>query len=191
MKYKYISIILIIAFSCTQDKKKEYADYYPNNKVALSGIMLNGLKIGTWVKYDSLGNKIRELDYDSSGILTKRRIYSNGFLFAEEEMKGKDYKHGLTVTYYESGAIRSKNSFEDNRQSGEQIYYFQNGLTETEFTETDSGIIDFTQYYENGNPMVKAKSFIDGEVNMYDSLGNNLYDLLYHDNEIVDTLRVY
>ena len=191
MKLKYISIIFIISFSCTQDKREEYVKYHTNNEVALSGTILNDLRVGRWVKYDSLGNKIQELEYDSSGLLTKRKIYSDGFLFADEEMKGEDYKHGLSTFYYPNGSIEGQNYFMENEQLGEQKFFFQDGTLSSKYVETDTGIIDFTQYYENGNLMVKANSLINGEVNMYDSLGNNLYDLLYRDGELVDTLKIY
>lgn len=190
MNIKYVILIVAVAFSCKQNREEEYVEYHSNDKVALSGNTVNGLKVGKWVRYDSLGDKIREFEYDS-GILIKRYIYSNGYLFAEEEMKGEDYKHGLTLTFYENGAVRSENSFKENRQSGEQTYYLMNGSVETKFIETDSGIINFAQYYPNGNLMVKANSLVNGEINMYDSLGNKLYDLLYRDAVVVDTLKVY
>ena len=166
MGLRHILIIAIIGFSCAQDKKEEHVKYHSNNEIALSGTTLNGLKIGKWVRYDSLGNKITEFEYDS-GQLVKRYIYSNGFLFAEEEMSDEDFKDGLTVTYYEGGRIRSKNNFKNNKQLGKQIYYFQNGSIDSKYMETDSGIINFSQYYEKYscfriNHVVRADPCADG-----------------------------
>lgn len=186
---KFVEAILIVFFVCACSTNSEtYEEYHSNGVVSLTGIKSNGIKIGKWTEFNSEGVKMSERIYDS-GLLVKRYIYTNNYLYADEDMNGDGVKDGLTITYYANGQISSECTFVNNMQFGKQVFYFENGQIDIKYIDSDSGIYDFEQYYPNGNLMMKGKKMRDGVISIYDSSGVKLHDILYKDDVLIDTLK--
>lgn len=101
-------------------------------------------------------------------------------------------KHGETKMFYESGEVASVTTFVDNIEKGEQFTYYKNGNLSSKYVQPgDGSFVDYYQYYPNGQLSVYAKRLVNGEINIYESLGNRTYDLLYKNGELIDTIKVY
>lgn len=189
MKNKHWLLIFVL---CVQacGKEEKHVEYHSNEKLALEGQLLNGKKVGEWIEYDSLGNKLNLMKYKDDTLMY-RELYIKGKLLASEEMRG-DTKNGKTIAYYENGNIESKTIYNEGKQVDEQLTYFPDGTLKSKYIRKESGdIVEFYQYYSNRQLFVYAKDLQNGEFNIYDSLGNRTYDLLYENAELVDTLKVY
>jgi len=188
MKNKAL-IFIVLLFTQACDNKENYTEYHSNKQLKLEGQFLNDKKVGEWVHYDSLGNKTRFLRYEND-TLKYREIYVGGKLLTKEEMHGEK-KHGETLMFYEDGRVESKTFYVYDRQTGEQLFYFPDGKLKSKYIEQEHGAVDFYQYYPNGQLLVFAKDLQNGVFNIYDSLGNRTYNLLYQNSEVVDTLKIY
>jgi len=183
-------IIIAIAFTLGCSNVKEYAEHYPSGQTSLEGQYKDGRKIGNWVSYDSLGTKLMVIKYEDDTIKF-RQHYIKGILLFEEEMLNEN-KHGKTTVYYKNGSIESITNYQNGRQTGEQIFYFEDGLLRLKYLQESNGsIINFYQYHTTGKLWVYAKDFQDGIFNLHDSLGNKTYDVLYKDSVPVDTVKIY
>ena len=180
-------MVIIMVQACTN--KEDYKEFHPNGTVKIIGQLLDGKKKGDWVSFDSLGVKVRVSTYQNDTLIY-RKIFTNGKLFATEEMKGEN-KHGSTKTYHENGSVKGVTNYFDGLQIGEQLFYYPDGTLESKYTETEEGTMEFYQYYPNGQLLVYGSNFQDGVLNLYDSIGNRTYDLLFERGELKDTLEVY
>lgn len=96
----------------------------------------NGMRQGHWVVY----NSTRHL----AGYADNAKV---------EEGDYKDnMKQGVWISYYPSGAVKSKITFKDNRPEGYAITYFENGKVNEEGTWSNNRWVGpYKLYYENGN----------------------------------------
>ncbi|MGB3849898.1 MAG: hypothetical protein WA958_08010 [Tunicatimonas sp.] len=188
MKEVLIILCVWLFFSC--DSPQEYIKYHENKEIALIGQLISGKRNGEWISYDSSGRKLATYFYQDD-TLRLRRQYINELLFAEEEMNGEHVKHGVTTTYYKNGTVESETSYVENRQVGSQMFYNPNGKISSKYIERNNESIKFYQYHENGELFVYADNLQNGVVNIHDTLGNKVYELLYKNGELIDTLKSY
>lgn len=190
MKNRFWLLFFVLSIHAC-NKQEKYIEYHINGEIELEGQFLNGKKNGDWIEYDSLGIKKSQLKYKNDTLLY-RELYIDGKLLTTEEMKG-GIKHGKTTLYYKDGnGIESVMTFVDGVQKGEQLFYYQQGQLSSKYVEKGNGeVIEYHQYYPNGSLYIYAKNLVNGEFNIYDSLGNRTYDLLYENAELIDTLRSY
>lgn len=161
MKYYYISIALILLFSCEQKEKvvlrhqngkpKEvhvYNDktdnvdynlkqYYENGVVKFIAPVKNNL----FISYKK--------SFNQNGVIKQSCI-----LKSTTEM---DYccPDGLYTTYDSNGVVFRSKNLVNNKVNGDDILYFPNGKIKSKFTAIDdkkNGAI--RQYFENGSPRV-------------------------------------
>ncbi len=187
MNTKYL-FGLIILFACSQESR--YAEQYSNGKVKIEGQTLNDRRIGEWFQYDSTGTLTKKYQYEN-GAIRKSWTYLDSILYAIQEFNENEVKEGLTTTFYSDGKIQSKTKWQNGKQVGEQIFYFQNGNLERSFSSISDKIIDFEQYYENGNLMAKAEVFGDGLAHFFDSLGSETVIIKMENGRNVDTVKVF
>ncbi len=71
------------------------------------------------------------------------------------------------------------------------MFYNPNGKISSKYIERNNESIKFYQYHENGELFVYADNLQNGVVNIHDTLGNKVYELLYKNGELIDTLKSY
>jgi antitoxin component YwqK of YwqJK toxin-antitoxin module len=95
----------------------------------------NGLRQNHWVIYNSMrhlpgytdDSKVEEGDYKDN------------------------MKQGIWISYYPSGAVKSKITFKDNRPEGPAVTYFENGKVNEEGNWSNNRWVGpYKLYYENG-----------------------------------------
>ena len=144
-----------------------YKEYHASGKVKLVGGLSGGLKSGIFRKYDEEGN------------LIKGYVYARDTVFAEGMIQSGGIFEGEWKTYYPSGEVKSKGSYENGRKNGKWVFYYPNGKKEQEgyFTD-DLATGQWLWYYQNGQ--LKKEEFFnrrglhEGTLIEYDSLGNEL-----------------
>jgi len=99
------------------DIKKKF---YPNAQVKSEGSYNKGIEEGVH-RFFALDGKV-----ESSKIYRKGRIMGEGIVDTEGRRQG-DWKE-----YYETGELRSKGKYKDNKRTGPWIFYYQDGKTEQE-----------------------------------------------------------
>jgi len=189
MRDKFLLLIFVLSTQACSQKEK-HMEYHANGQLALEGQRTRGKKVGEWIEYDSLGNKTSLMKYQEDTLIY-RELYVQGRLLASEEMRG-DKKHGKTIEYYENGEKKGEMAFKNGIQKGEQFFFDKKGRLTSKYIEKGDGeVTEYHQYFHNGQLNIYAKNLISGEFNIYDSLGNRTYDLLYRNAELIDTLKVY
>ncbi|MGP8216992.1 MAG: hypothetical protein ACLQQ4_15600 [Bacteroidia bacterium] len=95
----------------------------------------NGLRQNHWVIY----NDTRHLPGYAESAKVEEGDYKDNM------------KQGIWITYYPSGAVKSKITFKDNRPEGYAITYFENGNVQEEGTWTNNRWVGpYKLLYENG-----------------------------------------
>jgi antitoxin component YwqK of YwqJK toxin-antitoxin module len=161
--------------------------YIPKN--ALEYSLLNGVKEGAAIIYDSLGNKFGEGSY-LNGKQNGKWVYyfSNGNLKAHGNFKNGDGgdisfigiprngREGKWTLYFESGKLSQESSWTNGQGNGDFKSYFENGSIEEERSSIDGKLNGIRKiYFENG--IIKEDSFYkdnveDGLRKLYFSNGN-------------------
>ena len=186
----YFFIIVFIFLSTSCDRNSKHEEYYSSGELKWEGLFLDNKKNGKWINFDKYGNKSRIFTYKDDKLLLKE-TYINDMLAISEKMNG-DVKNGITIVYYSNGNVKSKSNFINGEQLGESSEYYENGILHGKQTYLkDNGLVDLYQYYPNGKIFVYAKDYRNGIINVYDSLGNQIYDFLKKNNVLVDTLKIY
>lgn len=114
------------------DKKEgEWIFYDSNNKITAKGSYKNGEPFGEWIKYDYNGHIEYKENFENIS-LEEKSINTNQ-LQNKDEMNYEEIENlytGESITYYESGEIKSKASYKNGKLDGEAITYYKNGGTE-------------------------------------------------------------
>ncbi len=142
------------------DVKNEKGEYLKKS----SGSFANGHPVGVHRTYDSTGRVNSSKSYDDKGNLIAWGIVN------EEGDKVGSWEY-----YYESGKVKSKGNFANNRRVGVWTYYYENGSVEQSGSFSrgvPSG--NWKWFYENG--ALKAEEVYkngkeEGEAIEYDEYG--------------------
>jgi antitoxin component YwqK of YwqJK toxin-antitoxin module len=185
-----IPLLLVFTESCQTSTQERHTTYYQNDSLEWEGEMIEEKKTGIWRKYDSLGSLVLLYKY-SEDTLKYRERYEDNRIVSSEELLGEDVKHGVTKTYFENGDIKFIGNFEFNEQRGRQKEFFANGNVKLSYDQDSIGMMDFYQYYQNGQLFVKSERPENGLVYFYDSLGNPVADVIYENFMVKDTFKVY
>ena len=99
-------------------------------------------------------------------------------------------KEGQFVRYYESGKLKSKINFKDNKLEGEWLYYYDNGQLMDKHNFKDGkkncGCIS---YHENGQLWMKTNykdGKRDGEQLFYNENGKLYKTEIWKDHELIE-----
>jgi antitoxin component YwqK of YwqJK toxin-antitoxin module len=104
------------------DIKKKF---YPNAQVKSEGSYNKGVEEGVH-RFYTLEGKV-----ESAKIYRKGRVIGEGIVDAEGRRQG-DWKE-----FYETGQLRSKGRYKDNKRTGPWIFYYEDGKVEQEGTYRD------------------------------------------------------
>lgn len=183
--FAFFSLLFV---SCSADNRSK--EYYESGEIRLEGQVVNGSKEGKWIQYDKSGNITTIFRYENGQIRLKETYINNNLTFSEQMDNG--VKNGETISYFPNGKIKIKSNYVNGKKFGDSHKYYESGVLAGKQVITDSNnIVEFYQYYPNGKLFVYAKDFENGVFNIYDSLGNRTFDLLYKDKVLVDTLKTY
>jgi antitoxin component YwqK of YwqJK toxin-antitoxin module len=112
-----------------------YRSYFPNGKVAVEGMFVNGQRDGEW-KF-----------HFPSGSLSGTVVYDLGT------------RNGPDVDYYENGKKRAESMYVHGRREGDLVYYYDNGQVSSRVPQfygmdhgtatyyTDQGAVEMVRYY--------------------------------------------
>lgn len=92
-------------YAGTDSLNRTEQSLHPNGKVMTEGNMINGMRHGEWVSYHP------------DGTLWSRHLYNNG-------KQGGPYR-----VYYHTGAPRIMGQYIDGRETGEWIFFTEQGDT--------------------------------------------------------------
>ncbi len=153
-----------------------YKEYYPNGKLQLVGGNDNGLKNGIF------------REYDQNGEIINGYIYEKDTVLAEGIISGDGVYQGDWSYFYKTGEIKSKGAYSNGKKEGKWTYYFKNGKKEQEGSYKENKLKgDWIWFYQNGQvrrtEFYNRKELLEGTVNEYDSLGNEMTRGDYYDGK--------
>ena len=144
----------------------------------------DGLKDGTYEKYDELGKIIEKATYKAGNLEGKRTIFYENEAPAEEEFYEKGLLKGNVISYYSDGTKKAITPFiikgDRSVMQGTLQTFYENGQLKSEDTAKNNGVDGpFVEYHPNGK--IKAKGTFkpdadgepreDGLLEVYDETG--------------------
>ncbi|MGB6129298.1 MAG: hypothetical protein WBG30_11160 [Psychrilyobacter sp.] len=149
-----------------EKKEGEWIFYDSNNKIAAKGSYKEGEPFGEWIKYDYNGDIEYKENFENIS-LEKKSINPNQ-LQDKDETNYEEIENlytGESITYYESGEIKSKASYKNGKLDGEAITYYKNGEIEYKGNYKD-GILDRGSIIQYENQKIEEKAnFKDKKLN--------------------------
>src|SRR6185312_15779509 len=117
-------------------------------------------------------NGMRQHHWVISGAMRNLPNYKADAKVEEGDYKD-NMKQGVWITYYPSGAIKSKITFKDNRPDGYTVSYYENGNKQEEGVWSNNRWVGpYKLYYDNGNVQHEFKYNDNGK---RDSVQNYFY----------------
>lgn len=133
----------------------ELITYY-NDGVTIKrkGIYLDSIPIGMHIYYNSSGNPEKAIRYNEKGVRT-----------AEGPVGETEKREGRWNVYFETGELRAKGSYLNDRQHGEWKYYFLDGAVE-QTGNLQNGVMygEWKWYYPNGK-ILREEIYAKGRPN--------------------------
>jgi len=113
-------------------------------------------KLKNYIKYNKVGNKILEIDYDDKGKLIESNTYyaSEGSLQSERSLATYTFRDNCIdyIELYNSGNVRAEGKFNlDFLMDGEWKFYHSNRLLESEYIFNNGGVKSGKIYHEDGS----------------------------------------
>lgn len=156
-----------------------YKEYYPSQRVKISGHYADGIPVGKWGYFYENGYRKMEAYLEPGNPTYWKYYYENDSLKMEGEIAHQN-KQGPWVFYYEDGEVKSRGEYRDGKKHGLWEHYYTEGeikavanyvMGEGEYTEyyykggvkregpTKNNYSEglWTYYYESGE--VKAKGY--------------------------------
>jgi antitoxin component YwqK of YwqJK toxin-antitoxin module len=185
--------------------------FYPDGKIAASGIVKNHTYGDKWISYfkngqpDNVRNlkndtgwvtiyydngNVRDSDYfEGEKSFNIKHWYDFGQLQQSQEFKNGDL-NGLIRQYYPSGKLHKIGVIKNGRPYGMVKAYYEDGNIYSTGNEVD-GILNGLQmaYYENGNIWITGNvknGKLDGEIKKYDKNGKLILDRIYKNGELIE-----
>jgi uncharacterized protein len=157
---KYVDGVLIVnaAELIKLDVKNTY---YESGKIKSSGTFHEGVPEGY------------TRQFDEEGKITGSQLFTKGYLIGEGVYDEKGLKQGLWKEYYLTGQLKGEGMFQDDKRTGEWIYYYPSGKVEQKGKYNSQGkpVGEWKWWYESGN-LLRVETFLkglpDGEMTEYD-----------------------
>jgi antitoxin component YwqK of YwqJK toxin-antitoxin module len=107
------------------------------------GIYLGSTPIGMHIFYGTGGVAEKAIRYNEDGVRT-----------AEGPVNSSEQRDGLWNVYFESGELRAKGNYRNDRQNGEWTFYFRDGKVE-QTGNFSNGIMEgeWKWFHRNGTPL--------------------------------------
>lgn len=120
------------------------------SQIVKEGSYKDGYRVGTWVEYNSMGDKIEEWKFDLDNHLLLKKQFEDSRLIAETNFDYWLHDHLMTFTD-ERGSYSMIVPYEFIRHEGVAKNYYPDGTLWVEMTWKD-GRLDgpMTTYYPNG-----------------------------------------
>ena len=142
-----------------------YQVNHNNGALLMKGEFVNGLKVGRWAAYDSLGVMRSDEFFINDKWEGERKIYfANGELNIFENYKN-GVRNGINNCYYENKQLQYSLNFINGLIQGEWICYHPNG-----------------QVWQKGN---FVDNLNEGKFYSYDEKGNKTAILLYEKGKLI------
>lgn len=152
INFLFLLAITILAYSCDTANKD-------NNNLAAEAdsaatVTTQPLELITVTQYDadSTLKEVFQVDKNTNKKNGWYKMYDeNGILFLEREYKN-DRRSGVEKTYYENGQVESESILRDSKYDGPFTYYFEDGKLKQEGQFVDDQMDGLLKtYYNNGN----------------------------------------
>lgn len=177
--------------------------YYPSGKIAAEGQWKYGKMHGEFKEYFENGNLSMETTYVEGIEKGLRKTYfETGELSATREISN-GLINGKYIKYFKSGKIENIAEIKDDQLNGESIVFTENGDTIKMQSAINGKIIEFTEFYENGNKQLisvlvdsisskQYEYYQSGEPKKYSFIKNNriIYQRLYSKNKVTKGLML-
>jgi len=159
MKF-YVTAILSLFFVVSAIAQKTHPDSGFTNKAEAKNELVNGVKEGKWIEYDTCydpGDTIGKLCSYRLIIFksdrptgTVRQYDISGILKSEIPMKnGKE--NGMERRYYDSGKLMLEAQYVNDKRNGLEKEYYENGKLKSETNYTLGKAGETKSYDEKGN----------------------------------------
>lgn len=126
-------------------------EFYKNGKLKSVGQIVNNVKIGTHIYYDSLGNIENAVEYSPHGIVT-----------AEGATDIRGYKQGKWNYFYPDGKTKAYGMYTDDKRVGEWFFLYQNGTKEQIGKYTDGKPEGAWTWYFPNSAIRRTGAFSNG-----------------------------
>ena len=165
----------INSFNQQQKFEHDKPTYIPKKSMEYN--LLNGLKDGKAIIYDSLGNKFGEGSYLNGKqigkwiyyFLSGNKLAEGNYSKGDESEKGlsgvpKNGRDGIWNFYYENGKINENTHYKDGLQNGARKSYFENGqLNESEDYQNGS-LNGIRKVYSEKGFLKEEGNYVNGQV---------------------------
>ncbi len=113
--------------------------------------------------------------------------YPSGSTMEEYTINKENQKNGTFTSYYESGKVKEKSTYQNDQLLGKRTLFFENGSIETEETYTEPNILngEYKTYYENGQvKLVKLykNNVIEGTLKVFYPTGKIKEEVVMSNN---------
>lgn len=181
----------------------EYESYHANGQLHEKGTMIEGIRVGNWQTFNSVGNKIIEVSFDERGKKTGTQIYfdhkgrktelyqykKEAIVYFEDynrkgeiQLKGKAKRGKLTYKDLDGdGLVTSEGIFDETHRIGTWFEYDNYANKVREINYNDEGEFDgpYVDYFASGQ--LKSKYIYQN-----DSL-HGAYYVYYEDGTLRDS----
>ena len=181
MKYP-ILILCLLAASCSTNLTEIQHD----DGTIQRGIMVEGLKQGTWVTIDESGDTLAIINFKDDILNGVAMMFQNGIMV--DSMNHQDGKiEGKFKTWYPNGQLEFVGHKINGKQRGLHQSYHPNGQLQQEFILSGNGFDGTLRtYYPNGQIQFDGP-YTNGVVTIYDSLGNEMARVTMGEKEFMAT----
>lgn len=188
---KKMKKILFLIFCLTQlgcESKKHMMEYDERGFLKQEGYLINGVKKGNWITYDSEGDTTLIEVFKSDTLIIKYE-YHNNIKWKKSEFK-KGREHGDVIIFFPNGKIECQGKMSEGSPIGKHICYREDGGIDR-ITDYNDGVNfgEFIQYYSNGNMNVYTKTLGNGLHEIYDTTGVLLYKIIFENFQPKDTVE--
>ena len=132
----------------------DYISWHENGKKLTKGKYELGLQEGTWRRWNYLGQKVSQENYDQGKLLSKVEFdyHKNGNLQQEASYNQNGKMHGIIKTWWENGSKRGKFNMENGKLDGMVESWLDNGIKDAEVYFVSDSLTKGTFYYaDDGN----------------------------------------
>ena len=144
----------------------EWRYYFPNGQLDLVGTFENNLQEGLFITYfENNGNKFQEVLFEKGYRQGVSRSYFETGKIRSEETFVNDLKHGPAKYYFETGKIASEGNFKNDKEHGIVLTYYHSGALREEATWEEGFLVGkFKSYHKNGKIEVDGEVMEDGKL---------------------------
>lgn len=183
------TLFMVVFYLVSCESPRRYEEFYDTGELKIKGETENDRRVGEWVVYDKSGDITNKLFYKNDSLF-KRNTYVKGRLKIEE-MLTDSVRNGKLNLYYADGTLQMLKTFENGKEKGLFKEFYPDGTLQVSYVRNEDQILDFKQFFSNGELFVEAEDLDNGINHFSDSLRNKTFDVLYKNGEIVDTLKSY